>query len=120
LCKAAPARCRKIYDLAHSLNDLDVDHFEALMSAQSAKSSFHDLVSGSAASAADLAGLPGTGWHRSSRCTSNGSCVEVAQLSKGVVGVRDGKIGASSPVLTFGQQEWRAFLAAIAAGRHRA
>ena len=73
------------------------------MTAKLTDSSFSDLVSG-------------TAWRRSSRCDMNGSCVEVARLADGAVGVRDGKIGAASPVLAFGQQTWRDFVSAMVAG----
>lgn len=62
-------------------------------------------------------GASGGTWRRSSFCEVNGSCVEVAQLVTGEVGVRDGKIGPLSPVLSFGQAEWRAFVASVVAGQ---
>ena len=51
-------------------------------------------------------------WRRSSRCES-GACVEVAPTVAGVA-MRDAKV-ADGPVLTFGRQEWAAFLAGIRA-----
>jgi Domain of unknown function (DUF397) len=82
------------------------DSLEDLMIAKPMGSSFNSV--------SDLAS--GTAWRRSSRCDINGSCVEVARLADGDVGVRDGKIGAASPVLAFGQQSWRNFVSAMAAG----
>lgn len=61
--------------------------------------------------------LPESAWSRSSRCSAHGSCVEVAKLPGGMVGVRDGKIGAMSPVLSFTPAQWRAFTGQIANGR---
>ena len=58
-------------------------------------------------------------WQRSSRCAVNGSCVEVAALPGGRVGVRDGKIGPASPVLAFSQAEWRGFVSGVRAGQFR-
>jgi Domain of unknown function (DUF397) len=47
----------------------------------------------------------------------NGSCVEVRRLADGDVCVRDGKIGAASPVLVFSQDAWRDFVSAMTASR---
>jgi uncharacterized protein DUF397 len=76
------------------------------MSPQSADSSRHDVTE-----------FSGTPWRRSSRCAVNGSCVEVTKLPSGQVGVRDGKIGAASPVLAFSRTQWRAFLSSMLAGK---
>ena len=76
------------------------------MSPQSADRSGRDVP--------DLSAAP---WRRSSWCAVNGSCVEVAKLPAGQVGVRDGKIGAASPVLAFSQPQWRAFLSGMRAGQ---
>ena len=65
----------------------------------------------------DVTDLSGPSWRRSSRCAVNGSCVEVAHLPAGDVGVRDGKIGAASPVLAFSPPQWRAFLSGVRAGQ---
>lgn len=53
-------------------------------------------------------------WRRSSRCESH-QCVEVAFLPDRVL-ARDGR-GADGPVLTIGERQWRAFCAAVTAGR---
>lgn len=55
-------------------------------------------------------------WRRSSRCGSHGACVEISDIAGGSVAVRDGKIPATSPVLVFGAEDWRSFLAAVTAG----
>jgi hypothetical protein len=52
----------------------------------------------------------------SSYCAGNGACVEVAPLDAGGRAVRDGKLGAAGPVLTFTAGEWAAFVAGIKAG----
>jgi hypothetical protein len=59
----------------------------------------------------------GPAWRRGSRCDINGSCVEVAALPGGTIGVRDGKLGSSSPVLAFDPAQWRALASSIVAGR---
>ncbi len=41
-------------------------------------------------------------------CTQNSACVEVA-MKDGQVGVRDSKL-TESPVLMFGDEEWKAFV----------
>ena len=53
--------------------------------------------------------LTGPIWRKSTR-SGNGECVEVADNLPGVVGVRDSK-DPTGPVLTFGPQGWRAFIA---------
>jgi hypothetical protein len=60
--------------------------------------------------------MPGATWQRSSRCDINGSCVEVTRLAGGEFGVRDGKIGAASPVLAFSRESWYGFAADVRAG----
>lgn len=56
-----------------------------------------------------------TDWRKSSHSGGqNGGCVEVGS-APGLVGVRDTKLGAASPVLAFGAGEWAAFLAAVKA-----
>lgn len=53
--------------------------------------------------------LSSTKWITSSYSAGNGACVEVAPLA-GDVGVRDSK-DRRGPVLTFGSDAWRAFVA---------
>ena len=48
-------------------------------------------------------------WIKSSFSLAQGSCVEVASLPDGGVGVRDSK-DPSGPVLRFTPDEWHAFL----------
>lgn len=49
-------------------------------------------------------------------CGSDGPCVEVAQGPDGWRAVRDSKLGAHSPVLTFDAAEWAAFASGLRAG----
>ena len=52
----------------------------------------------------------GITWRKSTFSAYNGSCVEVAGLAPGQIGVRDSKAGPQSPVLVFGQADWASFL----------
>ena len=56
-----------------------------------------------------------TTWRKSS-FSDNGRCVELGQLDGDVVGVRDSKLGAASPVLEFNRDELSAFIAGAKAG----
>ncbi|GDY32070.1 DUF397 domain-containing protein [Gandjariella thermophila] len=57
------------------------------------------------------------GWAAAASCGPNGgNCVQINLDTEGVVGVRDGK-RPSGPVLAFTATSWRAFLAAVRAGR---
>ncbi|MEU9021396.1 DUF397 domain-containing protein [Actinomadura sp. NPDC048394] len=59
----------------------------------------------------------GAGWRTSSHSSGQGTqCVEVACLPQSVA-ARDSK-DPSGPVLTFGAEEWRAFLAEVKRGVH--
>ncbi|MFI0405257.1 DUF397 domain-containing protein [Actinomadura sp. 3N508] len=55
---------------------------------------------------------PAPQWRRSAHCGASNTCVEVASLvgSSDFIGARDAKYGTQSPVLSFSQREWRAFV----------
>ncbi|GAB3258104.1 DUF397 domain-containing protein [Kineosporia babensis] len=55
-------------------------------------------------------------WRKSSFSAVNGNCVEIAFRTDGQVAVRDTKAKGQGPVLSFGNDEWTAFLDGIAAG----
>ncbi|MEV5538027.1 DUF397 domain-containing protein [Saccharopolyspora shandongensis] len=58
-----------------------------------------------------------TNWHKSTRSSGNPQqCVEVG-VAPGARGVRDSKLGESSPVLAFSRDAFAAFLGEIKAGR---
>lgn len=52
-------------------------------------------------------------WRKSSWSTYNGNCVEVAQFSPGLIGVRDTKDRGAGQVLLFASDPWRRFLNAV-------
>ncbi|MER5457652.1 DUF397 domain-containing protein [Micromonospora sp. NPDC002389] len=57
--------------------------------------------------------LTGARWRKSTRSNGQGgACVEVADNLSGVVAVRDSKDPAG-PVLVFGPDSWRAFVAQL-------
>jgi hypothetical protein len=58
--------------------------------------------------------LSGARWRKSTRSNgSGGACVEVADNLAGLVVVRDSK-DPGGPVLAFGPDAWRAFVARLA------
>jgi hypothetical protein len=57
-----------------------------------------------------------SGWKKSSYSANGNNCVEVA-AAPGVVGVRDSKLGADSPILTVTPAGWSTFVSAVKAGR---
>ncbi|MGW4399097.1 DUF397 domain-containing protein [Amycolatopsis nivea] len=63
------------------------------------------------------ASFPDHAWRKPSACGPNsGNCVEVNLAEHGLVGVRDSKIGSSSPVLVFDRGEWTRFVEAVRRG----
>jgi len=60
--------------------------------------------------------IAGASWFKSSRSAYNGSCVEVAWLSRGRIGVRDTKANGMGPVLQFTHSEWTQLTARIRRG----
>ncbi len=58
-----------------------------------------------------LAALATTaGWRKSGYCQGANGCVEITTELPGWVGVRDSKLGASSPLLPVSTAQWTAFL----------
>ncbi|GII75205.1 hypothetical protein Sru01_01870 [Sphaerisporangium rufum] len=56
----------------------------------------------------------GLNWRAAGQC-NNGTCVEVAELPDGGVGIRDNKAG-DGPVLEFTLEEFRSFVQGVKAG----
>lgn len=56
------------------------------------------------------------GWRTSSYSQGANDCVEITTEVPGWVGVRDSKLGASSPLLPFSTAQWTAFLEDTLAG----
>jgi Domain of unknown function (DUF397) len=54
-------------------------------------------------------------WVKSSLSYANGSCVQVANLPEGIVGVRDSK-DTKGPILRFTPDEWQAFVGGVQNG----
>ena len=59
---------------------------------------------------APVSGAASVTWRKSTYSAYNGSCVEVADLAPGQIGVRDSKAGPHGQVLVFGQADWASFL----------
>ncbi|TDC68361.1 DUF397 domain-containing protein [Actinomadura sp. GC306] len=55
-------------------------------------------------------------WRKSSRCTADANCVELAGHASDAVAVRDTKNGPDGPVLMFTRGEFAAFFATIKEG----
>ncbi|WP_024804373.1 DUF397 domain-containing protein [Nocardia sp. BMG51109] len=56
--------------------------------------------------------LSGARWFKSSRSSDKDTCVEIAHLDGGMVGVRDSK-NPNGPALVFAPGEWDAFTAGV-------
>ncbi|WP_431879030.1 DUF397 domain-containing protein [Amycolatopsis sacchari] len=54
------------------------------------------------------------GWFKSTFSGANGGCVEANLTIPGVVGLRDSKLGARSPILVFDIIQWRRLLTEVA------
>jgi hypothetical protein len=54
-------------------------------------------------------------WIKSSYSMTNGNCIEVAGLSRELIGVRDSK-NPAGPVLGFGPTQWGAFVGHVRNG----
>ena len=59
------------------------------------------------------------GWKKSSRSQGEGGCVEVTTAIPGWVGVRDTKLGPTSPVLAVTVTDWTALLATAKDGERK-
>lgn len=55
-------------------------------------------------------------WRKSSACSNDSNCVEMARVQASTLGVRDSKNGTDGPVLAFSVAEFTDFLARIRAG----
>ena len=55
-------------------------------------------------------------WRKSTYSTKADNCVEISTELPGWVGVRDSKLGPSSPILAFTYDEWRALIDGVRAG----
>lgn len=53
---------------------------------------------------------------KSSKSSTNGSCVEIEGTDTGGMKVRDSKLGNASPILTFTAAEWDAFVEGVRLG----
>lgn len=60
--------------------------------------------------------LDGARWFKSSRSGGGEHCVEAAHLRGGKVGVRDSKLGGTSPVLVFEPAAWDRFVSSVGTG----
>ncbi|TDC59276.1 DUF397 domain-containing protein [Actinomadura sp. GC306] len=57
-------------------------------------------------------------WRKSRLSEANGACLEAALSDHGTIGVRDSKLGDSSPILDLSPREWFAFTQAVRSIKH--
>lgn len=55
-------------------------------------------------------------WRKSSYSACNGNCVEVAELRRDLIGVRDTKDAGRGPILAFEAAAWWSFLDSVKKG----
>ncbi|GDY32378.1 DUF397 domain-containing protein [Gandjariella thermophila] len=56
-------------------------------------------------------------WRTSTRTGQGQNCVEITEDVSGWVGVRDSKLGATSPILAFTASAWRSLIVRVKRGR---
>ncbi|MDG4795971.1 DUF397 domain-containing protein [Micromonospora sp. WMMD1082] len=61
-----------------------------------------------------MSNMTGAEWRKSSYSANEGNCVEVADNTPSVVGVRDSK-DIAGPALMFAPEQWRSFITSIKA-----
>ncbi|TDC51283.1 DUF397 domain-containing protein [Actinomadura sp. KC345] len=59
---------------------------------------------------------PKQSWRKSSRCTADANCVEIADSAPGALAVRDTKTGPDGPVLRFSRDEFATLFTRIKTG----
>ncbi|MGH3992491.1 MAG: DUF397 domain-containing protein [Pseudonocardiaceae bacterium] len=60
--------------------------------------------------------LTAAGWHKSRYSQAESGCVEITTAVPGWVGIRDTKLGPTSPILALTHTRWTAFTAGVRNG----